>query len=351
MNKAVGILVMTMGVYGCSSNHTDIVSDQPAPGETLSPAEIRQVTVDTPFFTGADLFLQRSDKEAFDSRPGPDPEIEKKQADYERRIARLEQATAESQPSVMAPVPSAGGVPATVAGSRLPIKVGVAFNHAKVAPGDGERLASAFSKATAGLPVLTVAEEEIEQGLASARCPLTSDPTCAAKALAVYPGVRVLALIEDGKLPDRLPGEAQARVSLIDTGLAYRYPAYQLKARVTDENGAAAFAEQTAHSVLQQAVKRAAAMPWFTHSFSHSGERWHIGAGRASGLKPGDELWVLGPGEVVKAPSGAPAGWIPGERKGRLKVDKLFGRDFAACRLVEGKGPAADDFIVLPGPT
>jgi hypothetical protein len=84
-------------------------------------------------------------------------------------------------------------------------------------------------------------------------------------------------------------------------------------------------------------------------SLSETAGRWHISAGQASGLKQGDGLWVRGWGEIVRAPTGAPAGWIPGERKGRLKVEQLFGRDFAACRLVEGKGPSAGDLIVLPG--
>jgi hypothetical protein len=41
-----------------------------------------------------------------------------------------------------------------------------------------------------------------------------------------------------------------------------------------------------------------------------------------------------------------PAGWIPGNEEGMLKIDKLFGNDLAACSLVNGQGPSHKDMLV-----
>ena len=51
-------------------------------------------------------------------------------------------------------------------------------------------------------------------------------------------------------------------------------------------------------------------------------------------------------GKLVTAPSGIPAGWLPGAPKGTLRVDQHFGQDLAACSLVDGSGPEGGDLLM-----
>ncbi len=93
--------------------------------------------------------------------------------------------------------------------------------------------------------------------------------------------------------------------------------------------------------------KKSEIMPWFCRSFSTEKEDWYISAGKISGLKSGDKLNIISEGKLVKSPTGLPAGWIPGASKGILQVKQTFGKDFAACTLIQGKGPTPED-VLLP---
>ena len=103
---------------------------------------------------------------------------------------------------------------------------------------------------------------------------------------------------------------------------------------------------EEALSAVGQAVHRSAITPWFCRSFSQDNQTWYINAGKASGLETGTLLKVIAGGKLVKAPSGVPAGWIPGEVKGTLRVDDHFGRDLAVCSLVNGLGPGEGDLLI-----
>src|SRR5690606_24395707 len=104
-----------------------------------------------------------------------------------------------------------------------------------------------------------------------------------------------------------------------------------------------------ADNILRQAADKAQAAPWTARAFSRDGDRWHINAGKRSGLQVGDELEVRAGGKIIRAPSGAPAAWAPGPVKGRLRIDRLAGDDIAIATLVDGQPPEPADPLLLAG--
>jgi hypothetical protein len=75
-------------------------------------------------------------------------------------------------------------------------------------------------------------------------------------------------------------------------------------------------------------------------SLSETAGRWHISAGQASGLKQGDELWVMGWGEIVRAPTGVPAGWIPASARAGSKWSSSSGETSRRADWLRGKARA-----------
>ena len=74
----------------------------------------------------------------------------------------------------------------------------------------------------------------------------------------------------------------------------------------------------------------------------------YLNAGRLTGLRPGDKLVVYARGkEFVDPVTGRSLGFAPGELKGYIVVETLFGTDAAKAKVVEGHGFKAGDIVKM----
>lgn len=190
-----------------------------------------------------------------------------------------------------------------------------------------------------------VGADTVRDTLAAAGCRIDRPQPCL-EALATYPGIRILVLVEPAPSGD---GELRGQVTLLDALLDARYAPLTVQLPAGQARPSTAALQTLADSIVAAAADRARLAPWTARAFSRDGDRWHINAGKRSGLKVGDELEVRGGGKVIRAPSGAPAAWTPGPVKGRLRIDRLAGDDIAIATLVDGQPPEPADPLLLAG--
>lgn len=298
------------------------------PGWVLgTPAEGRtEVDPDDPGLMSS-LFGVKSEKEQL--------------AAQEQRIAQLErqlQRQALQQTEASAPRTASRAAP-TQAPSGVQPQIGL-YMRPDVAQ---SRYAGPLAGAVAGVapdyPLALVGQAELEQQLAQAGCDL-ANPTPCAESLAIFPGVRILTVIDAVEATE---DDLLVRAHNVDAELGFSYPAMTVRIPLVDGQAPRPALEGLGDKLLLTALDRAQLAPWFTHAFTSEGEKYFLSAGRSSGLEVGDRLEVHAPGRVIRAPSGAPATWLPGAQKGVLEVQSLPGNDVAIAVLVEGQPPSPKD--------
>ena len=335
-------------VAGCSGR-PDIVNTKTSPDKTYSDAQVRQMSVDQPFWVSGDYFRKRQSSAA----------ATQKNAAAEGKLKS--EATISEQPA-SARAPTAAGSPAagtaaldaaTAAGPAnrpirhgLKIKVGMLVDRSAVGPWDEKQLVESMLSLAPAFAVLPVLPGQIAESLDTSGCIAKNDLSCAAPIINVFPGVRMLAVVREFSLPTSLPATAHAQVAVMDTGLPVQYPPMQIRMAVKEKKAADSFSNLVIRTIFEMALDKSRMMPWFCRTFASKNKTWFINAGRRSGLKVGDTLTILSQGELVRTPTGLPAGWIPGDPKGTLKIVKLFGGDLAACRLLNGQEPSTEDLLV-----
>lgn len=335
-------------IWGCASS-PDISSDKPAEGEKYSSARVREITVDQPFMLSGDYFREREQKTSRDRGKifTLEKEVKQGQKDLESRVAKLEKGASEAQ-SQLAPVAAVtpGHDLSPDVSNALKIKVGLLIDKKMVSATDANRLSAAAAHLASNLPVIPVSPDDISEILAQTGTLEKRDLASVAGVVRLYPGVRMLTLVEAYRLPEKLPGVASATVNIVDTGLPFRYAPMEIQMPVNSEADVNSFTATVLLTAFEKSVDKSGIMPWFCRTFSKENNVWYINAGKHSGLNLGDTLRVLSGGKLVKSPAGFPAGWIPGTQKGLLKVDLFFGKDLAACSLMEGQGPEPEDILV-----
>lgn len=76
----------------------------------------------------------------------------------------------------------------------------------------------------------------------------------------------------------------------------------------------------------------------------------YINSGRLTGIQPGDRLKALSQGKEIYDPlTGKLIGRVPGEPKGVLKVESLFGTDGAKTTILSGNGFEVGDMVEISG--
>jgi len=260
--------------------------------------------------------------------------------DAEQRIARLEQQLQREQLARERPT---AAIPMTRPAPNGPIpKVGLLVSPA-IDPQLSQQIETAFHNTEATYPISAVAAETVRTQAHAYGCTSLAERECAAK-LATYPGVHLIAQIEDASLDDS--GKLRARASVIDTTLGQAYTLPEIILPTVDGKTTQLSVQGMMDNLVLRALDKSKLAPWSTRAFSREGDTWYLAAGERSGLKVGDILEVRGAGRVVMAPNGTPAGWIPGSVKGTLRVKGLFGDDLAAAELVEGTAPTTDDMLL-----
>ena len=352
---AIGIL------WGCGTL-PDIVSTEKKEGQKYSADEVRQMTVDQPFQISGDYFRERDQKPSrdlgklFSKKPEKKTDAKSVQTETQQPVPKPEntdkRAAVSAAPAPVSEVASATSFPVSDSvtekktGVSFPVKIGFIMDKEKIAPDTVQKILQTLPAAAQNLPVISADREKIEEVMSRSACP-QRDLQCLSAALSLYPGVRMLILIESFDLPKDKSGNIKTRIGVVDAGLLFRYPTMEINLPLAGKDPDAAIAA-ILHEVLDFAVKKSQIMPWFCRAFSSDKGEWYISAGSITGLKTGQELRIISPGKVIQSPIGMPAGWIPGEVKGQVAVKQLFGEDFAVCTLKTGKGPEPEDLLVMP---
>ena len=344
--------------WGCASA-PDIVTADKKPNAPYSNDEIRKITVDQPYLISGDYFRKREQPPGTNLGALFDREktITSNQEELKQQINSLEKEVASlntarkkeaftSSSTELLPENSQqpdSGIP--IKTSHLKIKTGLLIDEGKVLPADIQKIAQTAERLAQTMPMVLVGNDEIYETLADNNAIENRDLYKTSGILTVYPGIRMLVLLETFNLPDTLPGTGSATVSIVDSGLFYRYQPVRFEMPLNTDEDRTRFVETVLTSAFTKAVKKSKIAPWFCRTFSNDGTLFYINAGEKTGLKKGTLLKITAPGKQVKSPAGLPAGWIPGETKGTLKIETYFGRDFAACSLIKGEKPTVHDYL------
>jgi hypothetical protein len=315
------LMFLCMSLYfGCASA-PDMVSEKKSADEKYSADEVRRMTVAQPFLISGDYFREREQQ--------PNIVIGKSEVQTPKTV----------QP---AQLPEAAPEPEKIASSGiLPIKIGFLLSQTV----SESSVAAIYSAIPEYAKSLMVGHEEITDALQNTDCLKHNDPRCISEKLGLYPGVRMLIMIERFDIPENFAGNAAAKLSIIDTGIHFGYPLIESGKHIKNKDDLAEFIQETLRNAIAYAVKKSEIIPAYCRAFSSENGKIFITAGKLSGLKPGDQLNIFSQGQLVKSPVGMPAGWIQGKHKGIVKVETLFGKDFAACSLISGDMPISQDMI------
>ncbi len=341
-------ILCILGLLCACAAPADMVSETPDPGENFSSAQIREFTVDQPFMLSGDYFREKSYNRTLDLREivSSGKKLETEQEDLKSRVAMLEKELAEKRGNFgPGTIPVSALQPDEVL-HPFQVKVGLLIDRKKVSPLHAGLLKRAARDAAEQVPVIFIPPGEVVEALSGTDCIHKKDLACVSRALGLYPGVRILILVEGFIVPEQAPGTLSLKLSMADTGLVFRYPGKEIDVPLKREADLAGMVQKIFTALFYEAAGKGRVMPWFCRTFSREKDLWYVNAGRESGLKPGDILDVVPGGKLVKAPTGVPAGWLPGNKKGVVRVERIFGRDAAACSLVEGRGPEPEDILV-----
>lgn len=345
------ILGVLLCCWGCGPM-PDMVSTEKKEGEAYSADEVRRMTVDQPFLLSGEYFRERDQEpkivldEVFDGKEkSPPGKSASKPAPKTEPVKQTAAVPSQTPAGTDASLESAG--PSSPEAFAFPVKVGVVIDGERMAAGAPARIAGSVPQGMRGLPVVMADQEKVREVMTRTDCPGRRDLLCLSKALGLYPGVRMLVLVEAASLPKKPPGSVTVRMAVVDTGLLFRYPMIEAAAPVASESEVDTVLAGAMQRALAFAVDKSRVMPWYCRAFAYQDDIGYLTAGSRSGLKPGDVLTVLSPGKTAPSPTGIPAGWLPGEPKGKVRINRLFGPDFSVCALVEGEPPGPEDLLVM----
>jgi len=326
----MGTVLFFSTLMSCISTG-DITTREPGKNQVFSNAQKREVLLDHPMLLSGDYFRENSNPEEI-KEPLPAKEMSHGQEQLGIRVANPGAAFSRSRSSF----------------SPAKIKIGLFLNSKTVDAGSAMVIADLARIEAVKFPVVIVSAEETMELAAQSRCGTPSGDSyfnCLAKSLDLFPGIRMLLKAEEFSLPSTLPGTIRATISITDTFFSFTYLPMAIELPVKSKAEINSATSKILEKMFETALEKAAIMPWYCRSFSGDESAITINAGLDSGLNPDDLLTIRSPGRIIKAPSGLPAGWLPGKERGILRIETLFGRDLAACFLVRGELPRREDIL------
>ncbi len=296
----------------------------------LTPAQERMLTMSPSLISGDDFRKGQIEQRSFnisamlrgDKEKGASPE-KQKQDDYEKRLRRLEQQV---------------GANGSVAGRWRP-KAGLLFASGFAPPRAAQALLRAAPSVMASLGYIYLDPVQLQAVLNNFRYrEALNNPVAVATFLGEYPGSRYLFFLEEAHLPMTFPGNVELSFFVVDSYAGTRFPRRTVREKVT----AAWQIDQAMGRCLYQALNLL--RPVVSQArpqgkvFLVQGAMAYLNVGYLSGLTPGRELEVLTPGHVVVDPrTGMRAGYVAGQPRGRIKILRNFGFDYAEARIVSGR--------------
>jgi hypothetical protein len=330
----------------------DIVSEDKKPGQQYANAEVRRMFVDQPFLGSGDYFrereqdwdrLQKSDDETKVSAQESDQRLE----NMEQRLASVEESLHTRQDVAVDPV--LGDKAQTQPDQGLePVLLGFLIDDSAVKSRVRMDINDAIASLSGNDSWRIYPDQALHDLLAPSGYIENKKLGKISQALSLYPGVRMLFLIEDAQVPDKLKGNILLKVTLVDTGIPYRYPMIELEASVDKGSDVQSAFTSVFEKLAAYATEKSQVMPGHYRVFDHYEDKVIINAGSASDISVGDELEVIPEGKVIHAPTGVPVRWLPKKATGRIRVQEILGSDASLCGVLEGTVPEQGMFL-LPG--
>ncbi|HKJ94842.1 MAG TPA: hypothetical protein VKA32_04345 [Gammaproteobacteria bacterium] len=192
-------------------------------------------------------------------------------------------------------------------------------------------------------PLTLVAPGVVEDQLSRYGCPTTSPMDCL-PALAVQPGLRLLAVISG--LQATGGDTAEARIQLFDADLGVAYDPFTLRLPAAGGSVPDKSLESMADALYINALDRLRIAPKIFHVVASSDGDFYLNRGRDAGLQTGMRLGIHSDARLVRGPSGTPAAWIPSRSQGTLVIERFTEGGAAVARLVKGKPPKPAYYLV-----
>jgi len=295
----------------------------------LTPAEERMLTLSPTLVSGDDFRKGQIEQRSFnissmirgDNEKAGSPE-KQKQDEYEKRLRRLEQQMGKGNGAV-----------------RWRPKAGILFSAGFTPPRAAQALLRAAPTVMASQGYIYLDPPQLQAVLNNFRYrEALNNPVAVARFLGEYPGSRYLFFLQGARLPMAFPGAVELSFFVVDG-----YAGTQFPQRVVRENVTAAWQIDQALgrclyqalSLLQPVVSQARPQG---KVFLVQGPMVYLNVGYLSGLRPGRELEVLAPGHVVVDPrTGMRAGYVAGQPRGRIRILRNFGFDYAEAQVVRGQ--------------
>jgi hypothetical protein len=378
-NKSLRYFVLSLLIFfgslisGCVTDQSAGKEDKP-PQETAREERARKEmearALESSWYESSAYHRGKSDSGGIDVGEWlrTKKELEAKQEDTEKRLAKLEsevegqqpvasqEQTAETQVKVAGPGLVAYGAGASE--SQQPLRFKVAMVVLPEVYGSAREIKETlFGVAVgqfAGNPTFILVDPEetenilLKQGLAV----VPENKAENGRALGIYPAARLIVFVERLALSSK-GSQIDGRLSytLVD-GFSGR--TIEEEEEILSAAGDAVATEELLEKLVAEMVsdleKRAARYVWSSRVAMVEGNRIYLSSGKASGLKKGDIFMVHGPGrEIIHPTAKVSMGFQQGPYKGKVRVVSLFGQDAAEATVVETSGKIQpNDLITLP---
>ena len=326
------VLLLLLLLWGGSGGGNRVLAADKFDFNQVNEAQERMIM--NPYLVSADDFRkgqieQRSVNISalFRDNKGEGKVQKSKQDDYEARLRRLEQKIGQG-----------GG---TVAWRP---KAGILFAPGFAPLPAANAILRAAPTVMAQLGFIYLEPSQLQTVISNFRYrQALNNPVAIAAFLSEYPGSRYLFFLEGVRLPQTFPGRVELDFFVVDGYARRRFPR-----RMVFENVTAAWQiDQALGRCLYQALNLL--KPVVVQSrpqgkvFLVQGNMIYLNVGRLSGLRPGQELEVMGPGhQIVDPRTGLSAGYVSGQPHGRIRIVRGFGYDLAEARLLAGTARMGD---------
>jgi hypothetical protein len=197
--------------WGCASS-PDIVSTDKKNLTGYSNAQVREVTIDQPNLLSGDFFRERTQLETatdVDSRAVSNDEkvisatqeaLEKKVNALQNEVALLKIAPQNTTPILPEKRVQENNQP--LEKSHMKLKTGLLIDRSRVLADNVKKISLTAEKFVGTGEIVLVGNDEIYETLAQNNALENKDLYRTSGILTVYPGIRMLVLVENFKLPD-----------------------------------------------------------------------------------------------------------------------------------------------------
>lgn len=372
---SVNLLILSLFLFvACGTEKGATKAEKPLKElstEEQSRQQWEEQVVVNPWMVSSDYFRQKGNRDSINLNEWwhGRKKLEAKQEETEKRLSRLEKVVEKEQEPSHAPgkgvsreVIAVEPSPALKVPSKVESSETLRFKVALVILPEvyqdtpnirGKLPEAARSQFARHSKLILEGPEEVEEILVQQGLDVSpKNMAKIARALGAYPAARLILFVD--KLALRRDGKkvhGHLDYTMVD-GFSGRSitQGEEKESASSGPDGEKALLQELLGRIALTVERKAAKYVWLSRVVMVEGKRIYLSAGEASGLKPGDILAVYGQGrEIIHPVAKISMGYQPGPYKGKIRVQRLFGRDAAEAKPVVGQGKIeGNDLVALP---